>query len=277
MKTTNQCNLTSVKNEAVKALFRRKSLVERLSPVMTELLLNINCGKKSGRPEKTLPDYCYNIFKALRKAQFRILPELARLASDGSDTDWEALGKVMGAGLRCFRFGELEMDAVLNQEGLPGPQKSELLKTLSAIPGFAELSRHSVAPSAGPTNTFVKGSEELWAAFLTVSQSAYQSGCGHLGQVGGAFQKGMEGFLDDEGRCVVEHPRDNIYWFLLLVWPEIQEMQRAQPPVTRKDFAEWLQPFAQAGFVSIRDFDQLLDVCDDIGLKFKGRGAPKKK
>jgi hypothetical protein len=47
--------------------------------------------------------------------------------------------------------------------------------------------------------------------------------------------------------------------------------------MTRTDFDKWIQPFAQCGLVSIRDLDQLLDVCDGIGLKFKGRGAPRKK
>jgi hypothetical protein len=46
---------------------------------------------------------------------------------------------------------------------------------------------------------------------------------------------------------------------------------------TRKNFCDWIQPFASGGLVSIRDLDQLLDVCDDIGLKLKGRGAPRKK
>lgn len=89
--------------------------------------------------------------------------------------------------------------------------------------------------------------------------------------------KGMCSFVDQTGQFVGETERANIYWFLLIAWSEIQNMQLANPPKTRNDFDQWLRPFVDCGIVSISSFSQLLDVCDDIGLTFKGRGAPRKK
>jgi hypothetical protein len=89
--------------------------------------------------------------------------------------------------------------------------------------------------------------------------------------------RGMAAFVDQSGQFVGETERANIYWFLLIVWPEIQAMQTAKPAKTRNDFDIWLRPFVDCGIVSISSFSQLLDICDDIGLTFKGRGAPKQK
>ena len=91
--------------------------------------------------------------------------------------------------------------------------------------------------------------------------------------------EGMTGFLDEAGELVGETSRAvTSLLSLLMAWPEIKEMQAAEPPITRMDFHEWAKPFARCGIVSIslNDPGQLLDVCDDIHLKFAERGAPKK-
>ncbi|MGD0814623.1 MAG: hypothetical protein ABSA83_13535 [Verrucomicrobiota bacterium] len=258
---------TSSNNEAVKALLRRKPLLERLAPVMGELLLTIKGGKKPSRQEKPLPEYCYNIFKVLRKTYCKILPEPEQLSfGDAKETDWEALGKLIGAGLRCLRFGESDFDAIIKREGLPVEETAQLTEMIRVMPWLSEK-----------RNPWGNGAELVWKTFLATNKSAHERGLGTFARLTGAIEKGIGGFMDEEGQCVGESGRANIYWFLLLVWPEIQEMQRRRPPITRADFNEWLRPFAQCGLVSITDLDQLLDVCDSIALRFKGTGAPRKK
>jgi hypothetical protein len=270
-------NGKSSNNLTFKGLLRRKSLLERLAPVLGELLWMVQGCKNSSRRKKALPDYCCKILQALQKTHFKALPVADSFGQSPENLNWDALGRVVGAGLRCLRFGELEWDKILTREISPGSETTAFVEMICATPWLCEQEAALLDDlPGGNENHFVKGAEELWAAATACQQSAYQCGSGPMARLSGGIQKGMEGFLDESGQFVAEHARDNIYWFLLIVWPEVQEMQQSGDK-TRKDFSDWIQPFASGGLVSIRDLDQLLDVCDDIGLKFKGRGAPRKK
>jgi hypothetical protein len=267
----------STNSNTFRALLSRKSLVERLAPVLGELLWIVQGSKDSSARKRALPDYCYRILQVLQQTHFKVLPGADSFEHGPENLNWDALGRVIGAGLRCLRFGELEWDKIVTREIGPDAETTALVKMIGATPWLGKQEPASAKDLAGdPENHFVKGAEELWAAATGCQQAAYQRGAGAMAQLSGGIQKGMQGFLDESGQLVAEHARDNIYWFLLIVWPEIHEMQQSGDK-TRKDFSEWIQPFASDGLVSIRDLDQLLDVCDDIGLKFKGRGAPRKK
>jgi hypothetical protein len=260
-----------------KALLSRKSLLERLAPVLGELLWMVQGRKNASVRKRALPDYCYKILQVLQKTHFKILPMADSFGHGPETLNWDALGKVIGAGLRCLRFGELEWDKIVAREISPDAETIAMVKMIGTTSWLGKQEGASAEDLSGNLeNRFVKGAEELWAAATGCQQAAYQSGAGPMAQLSGGIQKGTQGFLDESGQFMAEHARDNIYWFLLIVWPEIQEMQHSGDK-TRKDFSDWIQPFASEGLVSIRDLDQLLDVCDDIGLKFKGRGAPRKK
>jgi hypothetical protein len=64
--------------------------------------------------------------------------------------------------------------------------------------------------------------------------------------------------------------------FLLIAWPEVKAMQESLPEKSRKDLVELMKPFGTLGIVNPLSEDQLADVCDEIGLRIKGRGRPKK-
>jgi hypothetical protein len=261
--------------EPIRELLVRKPLIERVGPVLADLLWTIQGEKRAGRGGKPLPAYCYNIFKIMRKTYFKILPESERLAPCGSkEQDWDALGKVVGAGLRCLSFGEFDLEGILKGESLPAKERADLLGAISAIPAWLNGNGSDDAPGAPMASRFVKGSDQLWEACLASQQSACRSGCEPLLQLNKAIDKGLRGFVDESGACVGESGRANIYWFLLLVWPEIKEMQEARPRKTRNDFYEWMKPFVECGFVSLQSLGQLVDVSDRIGLKFAERGAP---
>jgi hypothetical protein len=266
----------STDSNPFKDLLRRKSLLERLAPVLGELLRLLVRPKGSQQRKKVLPDYCHKILQVLQKTHFKVLPAADSFGQSLQDFNCDALGRVIGAGLRCLRFEELELDKMLAPEIPPDAETVEFVEMICSTRWLREQEAALGILPGDTENHFIKSAEGLRAAATGCQQAAYQCGAGPMAQLIGGIQKGMEGFLDESGQFVAEHARDNIYWFLLIVWPEIQEMQQSGTK-TRKDFADWIEPFASAGLVSIRDLDQLLDVCDDIGLKFKGRGAPRKK
>jgi hypothetical protein len=47
-------------------------------------------------------------------------------------------------------------------------------------------------------------------------------------------------FLDTEGEFTGDRGRTALYMELLALWPEIVEMQKAEPPKSRRDLQRWL-------------------------------------
>ena len=64
------------------------------------------------------------------------------------------------------------------------------------------------------------------------------------------------------------------YEILLLAWPEIAEMLKANPPMTRNHLWDWLLPFSHARWIEIVDLEQLNRLCNEIKLRLKKPGAP---
>jgi hypothetical protein len=58
--------------EAVTAFFQRMSLLQRIEPVLMELARNIIAPDRVARGQATLPKYCYNILRILRKTYFNV-------------------------------------------------------------------------------------------------------------------------------------------------------------------------------------------------------------
>ena len=192
--------------EPIRELLVRKPLIERVGPVLADLLWTIQGEKRAGRGGKPLPAYCYNIFKIMRKTYFKILPESERLAPCGSkEQDWNALGKVVGAGLRCLSFGEFDLEGILKGESLPAKERADLLGAISAIPAWLNGNGSADAPGAPMASRFVKGSDQLWEACLASQQSACRSGCEPLLQLNKAIDKGLRGFVDESGACHWDH------------------------------------------------------------------------
>jgi len=237
--------------------FGRKSFSERIEPVLEHLAKILCPDIQIGQP---LPAYCHRILQIFRRTYLKNFPSFTDIAP-GRDVNWRPLGRMIGVALRCLRFGECETDQVLNLT--PGQEK-EIAQLLV------------IQPEVDVTfwNNCVTRVE---SAFAEWNQRAFQFSPTAFADLSAGISEGMRGFMDESGGFTGESNRAGMYWFLLLARPEISQMQRACPPVTRTDFAAWLEPFARAGIVGSADLDQIREVCKDIGLKFKKPGAPRKR
>jgi hypothetical protein len=270
-------------DETLAKFFARMSLLQRLEPVLLELFQIIADPDRPKGKETALPKYCYNILLMLRRTYFKALPVDA--ASRCASLDWGCLGQVIGAGVSSLQFGQSHLLDALAKEGLENLSEAEMTQLVRFVfPNSEEEKQSDLWPQIpGVTvqemvaNHFAIGTAELWEEINVCNQSAFHFGPDALVALQAGMAKGMSAFVGGDGQFLGETPRANIYWFLLLAWPEIRDFQESKPTKTRKDFNDWICPLAASGLVSISDFDQLLDVCDDVGLKFKGRGAPRKK
>jgi hypothetical protein len=82
--------------------------------------------------------------------------------------------------------------------------------------------------------------------------------------------EGFMAFLDTEGEFTGDRGRTKLYMDLLALWPEIAEMQKAEPAKSRRDLQRWLIDEREVFLAGDADwFDHL---CDEIGLVMKGVG-----
>lgn len=105
------------------------------------------------------------------------------------------------------------------------------------------------------------------------SKLAYLWGPAALADFNKGLAAGLNGFLDEDGRLAGESVRANIYWFLLIAWPEIKAMLESNPRKTVTDLHEWMLPFMRRDMCSLIDLDSLRDVCapmpSGIGLQLR--------
>jgi hypothetical protein len=178
--------------EAARELFRHKSLLERLGPVLVEFQRTINSESTTG--QQHLPSYCYNILKILRKIYLKILPASEQLAVSGSkEPDWDSLGKMVGAGLRCLSFSQIDREEILGRECLPEKEMAGFRGMIATI--YALLGSDSVEWSESPVaNRPDNRTVQVWDAFLAYDQSACRSGAWPLLHLNSAIDKGLRGF-----------------------------------------------------------------------------------
>jgi hypothetical protein len=249
--------------DSLEQFFGRMPFLERAGPVLAEMsrILCAESGECEAGPP--LPQYCHNILAIFRRTYFKHFPAFADVVTNPPgqpvQVDWRLLGKMIGIGLRCLRFGEYEV----GQSSGPTPvQEKEPLRSFLGE-----------STSEQDEMYWIEVTQKINAAFFNWNQAAFQWGPRAMAELNAGVAEGLSRFINDSGQFAGESNRAGVYWFLLLAWPEISQMQRARLPKTRSDFALWLEPFVKAGIVSIGDLDQIRDVCDDLGLKFAGRGG----
>lgn len=258
--TNKDQNQTIPQTDSLAQFFDRMPFLERIGPALAEMGRMLCADEDGHEAGGELPEYYHHIVAVFRRTYFKHFPSLADLAGGGTGEgpDWRRLGKLIGIGLRCLRFGRHELE----QAGLSPEQGKEFLQMFlgGQLPGPDEA---------------VNRADTICEAVPEWNRLAFQWGPEAMAELNAGVAEGIEGFLNEAGELAGESNRANIYWFLLLAWPEIKEMQQAAK--TRRDFAAWLEPFARAGVITAMDLDQLYHLCGDIGLKFKGAGAPRKR
>jgi hypothetical protein len=84
--------------------------------------------------------------------------------------------------------------------------------------------------------------------------------------------EGFKCFLRTDGEFAKRGKRTEVFWVLLMYWPEIEEMRQSQPPLTRRFLLEWLE--REEGRQLVDSEKVFLEICDDIGLDVGVVGHP---
>ena len=86
--------------------------------------------------------------------------------------------------------------------------------------------------------------------------------------------QGFNSLLNYVGDFTGKRKRFEVFLLLAMHWPEIVEMQKAQPQKTRRDLLEWLEKQEKKQIVT--DDKLFFELCGDIDLLLAPPGHPQK-
>lgn len=258
------------------------------------MILHYNASNGLASCKNALPEYCYNIFDKVRSTSLAILPKLSETISGDFDLatkcktveeakkvlkiDWFRLGRLFGFGIRSKRLVQLETEDELKRDGLFDDNPEKQKKAIELLIGKRPEQESSAVSVGAKLHEMLKSStepefEKIDSGLKYFGQVAYQWGSDAMENFSKGIAEGLAGFIDENGQLVGETNRSPTYWFLLLAWPEIKELQASQPRKTVTDLHNWMLPFMRFGFTSLIDVETLRDVCtpppSGIGLSLR--------
>lgn len=286
--------------QTIRGLFYAVPMIERGTPLFKEMLWVLLGRENESQHVKTLPDYCYHIFDAIRGTYFKNFPALTDIifikdkaglpeaktieaAKKVIQMDWKNLGRSCAIGVRCARFAELETENGVDGEGFNhySPDKREQLFTVIFGKQWVEQNAAKIATET-PDKIFAEMLQQFIAEWTTKAKEslpqlasvAYQWSPTALIEFNEGFAQGLTSFLDENGQLSGESNRSETYAFLLLAWPETKAMLEATPRKTVTDLHEWMLPFMRVGVTTYLDIDKLRDICsppssNGIGLSLR--------
>ena len=228
-----------------------------------------------------LPGWCHKICDELTKS---IFGNLVKAAVRENKISFRNYGRVVGMLLRGAVFFFKDAPALLKQDGLLDLNKDQEAK-LEKFTGTPLL----LAAASDTLQKPISNEDELHQAsadYLDQKMEALINGgltmLRHLWnqpvKEQHEFLRGIpEGFValvDNLGEFSGKRNRYGVFILLVTHWPEIAEMQKAQPPKTRRELLEWLDK--QEGRQIVEDPKQFYDLCGDIDLNLAPPGPPQK-
>lgn len=200
---------------------------------------------------------------------------------------WDKIGAVFAMGERAMKFLENEAEPLLKREGLldlPPEKDKEIFDLIFGDRWLkAKLAEFQAQDKAKPVEEII---EERTTAMEETTKKAvpewhqkaldWEPGATTKFHTGAA--KGSAGFLDPAGELHGERKikLKNTYEMLLICWPEIEAMLKAEPPKRMEDLWDWLVPFSYPYWIEIQDLDQLVSLARSIKLKLNEGGRPRK-
>lgn len=285
-------------------ILQERSFIERWEPLAKEINWVIGGRPNLGQHQTILPDYCYNIFDLYARTIFKVVAPLsevltitdkeraatAKTVEEGRlamKIDWEKFGSVLAMGERAAMFFENYAEQMLKNEGLLDlpPEKNAEVYKLIAGDKWMEAKRaefQGVDKDKPVEEIFEKQISALVEtakkAVPKWHEKARDWEPGAMTKFHSGAAKGSAGFLDEAGELHGERKikLKSTYSLLLVCWPEIQAMLKAEPPKRMEDLWNWLAPFSHANWIEIQDLTQLVSLARSIKLKLKEPGAPRK-
>jgi hypothetical protein len=229
---------------------------------------------------KGMPEWCHNIAD---KLGLTILKRITDLAPRGK-FDARNYGRMVGIVLRGIIYFCKEVPRGLKKDGLldlDAGQEKRVEGMIDMGPVFAFASEKFQRPICNDGELMEAGSAELEKRatreaeiFLTIGRYLLDCPITEQHQFLCGIPEGFILFLNKDGDYAGQRQRTELYLRLLVFWPEITEMQKAEPPKTCKFLLDWLEK--QEGKQFVEDEKLFYGLCGEIGLVMAPPGHPHK-
>jgi len=259
------------------------TLFGRVPPLLEAMQQAIS--RAAGQPlpavefAETVPDWIHNICNELTRTVFK---GVIKMAPVGQEYDARKAGQYFGLLIRMAIFWWREAEVIWEQDGLAKltPEKE---KRLEKMAGWELACVHASKVAGRPITTkgqLIRFWKRRASRFIsrTVAIAWFwikftlRRPVGEILEFLNGIPEGFKCFLNAEGRFAKTGKRTEIFFLLLMYWPEIEEMRQAQPPRTRKFLLDWLEK--QEGKQLVESDMVFFALCDDISLDMAPPGHP---
>lgn len=226
-----------------------------------------------------LPPWIHRIADELTCTIFR---EIVSLAPTSQKYHARKNGRLVGLLIRMGIFYCKEVDAIWEREGL-NKLTAEQEKKLDKLAGWEPLCAHTSRMVGRPNITRTQA-KKYWLQQLNrfifhtakmmwkLTRFALCQPVGDVAEFLGGLAEGFKCFLNTDGDFAKTGKRTDIFIALLTYWPEIEEMRKAQPPLSKPEVLAWLEK--QEGKQLMPSEHAFSELCNDITLDFGLTGHP---
>jgi len=229
-----------------------------------------------------LPQWGHNVADELTKTVFKALVKMAPKDNQANELNAFKAGQMLGLLIRAGIFYWKEVPTQIERFGLNKltPEQEQKLEKAAGV----ELMLPHASELAGRPITNKRELLKFHRRRITsfVVQQIRQSlrllnyimhrPIGEIAEFLSGIPKGFKAFLRTDGEFAGKGKRTEIFFLLLMYWPEIEEMRQSQPPKTRKFLLDWLEK--EEGRQLVSDEKIFFAICDDIDLDMTVPGHP---
>lgn len=259
------------------------TLFGRVLPMMEAMRLAILRAAEQPLPKEAtkaqLPEWCHNIADELTCTVFK---GIVNFAPRNGRYHARNCGQMVGFMIRAAHFYWRDVPAMLERDGLDKltPEKRNKLEKMA---GWEVAISHANQQAGRPIKTkaqLLKFKDSRMRQFVVrtiritwrLSMFALHQPIEDVFQFLSGIPQGFTCFLKTDGEFAKTGKRTEVYFVLLMYWPEIEEMRQSQPPKTRKYLLNWLEK--QEGRQLVTDEKIFFAICDDIDLDLTIPGRP---
>jgi len=259
------------------------TLFGRVVPMMEAMRLAVSRAVSQPMPAvqfaDELPGWGHNIADELTCTIFK---GIVNMAPQGNKYHARNVGQLVGLLIRIAHFYWKDVPRILEREGLNKltPEQEMKLEKLSGWEvGMAQASRLAGCPITTKAQLIEFLTRRVFQHALhtakvgwVLTKFALQQPVEDVFQFLTGLPEGFKCFLNTDGNFAKTGGRTEVFFVLLMYWPEIEEMRQAQPPLEKPYVLAWLEK--QEGKRLMSSDHAFSELCNDIGLDFGLNGHP---
>jgi hypothetical protein len=262
------------------------TFVGRIAPMWEAMRLAVNRAANQPLPPTryvhTFPQWGQNVTHELTKTVFKGLVQMAPKNNNPGVENAAKTGQMIGLFIRGAIYFWKDVPAQIKRDGLDNlpPEKKQKLENMIGwdllSPEASELAGRPITNKAEILKFYRRRIMHFVIQqirrSLQITIYILHRPLGEISAFLSGIPKGFNAFLRTDGEFAKTGKRTEIFFLLLMFWPEIEEMRQSKPEKTRKYLLEWLEKEVDKQL--FEDPKIFYELCGDIDLDLAPPGHP---